>query len=81
MPQSKDIVFGRSNKIPSKIEWDLTNRPLSKLRSSYEILRFRGSFSGSCWRFLGKIIPGDLEKSCWTQFGGFMVVVYQVKGY
>ena len=38
---------------PSKIEWDLTNGPLSKLRSSYEILRFRGPFSGSCWRFLG----------------------------
>ena len=39
---------------PSKIEWDLTNGPLSKLRSSYEILRFfRGPLSGSCWRFLG----------------------------
>ena len=25
---------------PSKIEWDLTNGPLSKLRSSYKILRF-----------------------------------------
>ena len=30
------------------------NGPLSKLRSSYMILRFfRGPFSGSCWRFLG----------------------------
>ena len=29
--------------------------PFSKLRSSYEILRFRGPFSGSCWIFLGKI--------------------------
>ena len=29
------------------------NGPLSKLRSSYEILRFRGPFSGSCWIFLG----------------------------
>ena len=38
---------------PSKIEWYLTNGPLWKLRSSYEILRFRGPFSGSCWRFLG----------------------------
>ena len=29
---------------PSKIEWDPTNGPLSRLRSSYWILRFRGPF-------------------------------------
>ena len=39
---------------PSKTEWDLTNGPLRKLRSSYEILRFfLCPFSVSCWRFLG----------------------------
>ena len=45
--QTKRCLF------PSKVEWDLTNGPLSKLRSSYQTLRFRGPFSGSCWRFLG----------------------------
>ena len=44
--------------LPSKIEWERipTDPGPSKLRSSYEILRFfSGSVKrGSCWRFLGK---------------------------
>ena len=44
---------------PSKIEWDLTNRPLS----CYEILRFRAPFSGSDrWRFLGFIPSKESKK-------------------
>ncbi len=37
---------------PSKIEWDLTNGPLSS-----STLRFGGPFSRSCWRFLGEYCP------------------------
>ena len=35
----------------------------SKLRSIYEILRFRGSFSGSCWRFLGIGVTKEVTKN------------------
>ena len=38
---------------PSKIEWDLTNGPLS----SSTLRFFFGPFSRSCWRFLGEYCP------------------------
>ena len=30
-------------------------KKLNRTRKSYEILRFRGPFSGSCWRFFGNM--------------------------
>ena len=42
---------------PSKIKWDLTNGPLSKLLELLDT-QFRGPFSGSCWRFLGTFYFG-----------------------
>ena len=38
---------------PSKMRWDLTNGPLSKLLELLDTQVLRGPFSGSCWRFLG----------------------------
>ena len=62
--------------VPSKIKWDLTNGPLRKLRSSYSILRFRGLFSGSCWRFLG------IDSPCWECcFSYTLVLTDQEIGY
>ena len=42
--------------IPSKIEWDRTNGPLSKLLDLFRYSGFfRVPFSGFCWRFLGQM--------------------------
>ena len=61
-----EVVFRSSNfrHCPSKMEWDLTNGPLSKLQSSCWIFRLRGRFSGSCWGFLGHwIFRGKSDSS------------------
>ena len=48
------IYHDPTQTIPSKIEWDLTNGPLSKLLELLDTHAW-GRFSGSCWRFLGTI--------------------------
>ena len=47
--------------IHQKLNWDLTNGPLRKLLELLDTQVFRGPFSGSCWRFFGRLnyLPWD----------------------